>query len=70
MDGRGSIRSKDKYFSVLHSVHTGSGADPASYPMGTGGSSPGIKRQGREADLYLVPSSRNVEPYLHTWRGA
>jgi hypothetical protein len=27
-----------KIFSLLHSVQTGSEADPASYPMGTGGS--------------------------------
>jgi hypothetical protein len=31
-------------------VRTGSGAHPASYQMGTGATSPGIKRQGREAD--------------------
>jgi hypothetical protein len=35
---------------LLHVVHTGSGAHPASYPMGTGSSFPGLKRQGREAD--------------------
>jgi hypothetical protein len=29
--------------SLLRSVQTGSGAHPASYPMGTGGSSPGGK---------------------------
>jgi hypothetical protein len=28
-------------FSILHSAHTGSGANPASYPMSTGGSFPG-----------------------------
>jgi hypothetical protein len=27
-----------------------SGAHPASYPKGTGGSFPGVKRPGREAD--------------------
>jgi hypothetical protein len=37
-------------FSLLHVVQTGSGAHPASYSMGTGGSFPGVKRQGREAD--------------------
>jgi hypothetical protein len=32
-----------KVFSLLHSVHTGSEAHPASYPMGTGGDFPGNK---------------------------
>jgi hypothetical protein len=30
----------------LHVVHTGSGAHPVSYPMGTGGSFPGGKAAG------------------------
>jgi hypothetical protein len=30
-------------FSLLHSVQTGSGAQPAYYPMGAGGSLPGGK---------------------------
>jgi hypothetical protein len=33
-------------FSLLHSVPTDSGAHPASYPMGTGGSLPGDKVAG------------------------
>jgi hypothetical protein len=33
-------------FSLLHVVRTGSGAHPASYPMGTGGSFPGGKAAG------------------------
>jgi hypothetical protein len=32
--------------SVLHSVQTGSGADPAAYPMCTGGFFPGTKAAG------------------------
>jgi hypothetical protein len=37
---------------LLHSIQTGSGAHLASYPKGTGGGSlPGVKRPGREADL-------------------
>jgi hypothetical protein len=31
------------YFSLLHCIRTGSGAHPASYPMGNGGSFPGSK---------------------------
>jgi hypothetical protein len=37
---------KDQEFSRLQSVHTGSGAHPTSYPMGTGGSFPGGKAAG------------------------
>jgi hypothetical protein len=36
-------------FSLRHHVQKGSGAHPA-YPMGTRGSSLGVKRPGREAD--------------------
>jgi hypothetical protein len=42
-------RAKD--FSSILCVHTGSGAHPTSYPMGTGGPFPGGKAQsGRDAD--------------------
>jgi hypothetical protein len=34
----------------LHVVQTGFGAHPASYPVGTGALSPGVKQPGREAD--------------------
>jgi hypothetical protein len=47
-------------FSLLHSVQTGSGVHPASYPNGTVGFSPGVKRQGREAD-HSPPSSAEVK---------
>jgi hypothetical protein len=33
-------------FSLHHRVQNGSGTDPASYPMGTGNSSPGVKAAG------------------------
>jgi hypothetical protein len=42
-------------------VQTGSGAHPASYPMGAGGPFPGAKaRPGRDAD-HSPPSSAEVE---------
>jgi hypothetical protein len=44
----------------LHVVQTGSGVHPASYPMGTGGSFSGVKRQGREAD-HSPPTSAEVK---------
>jgi hypothetical protein len=53
-------------FSLLHYVQTDSGAHPPSYPMGSGGNFPGVRRQGRQADLGLVPRSRMVELYLHS----
>jgi hypothetical protein len=37
-------------YHIFHVVHTGSVVHPTSYPMGTGGSFPGVKRQGRETD--------------------
>jgi hypothetical protein len=46
-------------FSLLHSVQTDSKDHPASYAMGFGGSFPGLKRQGREADH--SPSSAEVK---------
>jgi hypothetical protein len=48
-------------FSSSPCVQTGSGAHPASYPMGTGGPFPGGKaRPGRDAD-YSSPSSAEVK---------
>jgi hypothetical protein len=55
-------------FSPYHRVQTGSGPHPASYPMGTRGSFPGVKRPGREAD-HSPPSSaevKNVWSYIST----
>jgi hypothetical protein len=65
-------------FSLHHRVHNGSGAHPASYPMGTRGSFPGAKAAGTWS-WPLTPSSAEVkecvELYLHSpntpsWRGA
>jgi hypothetical protein len=56
-------------FSLRHRVQAGSGAHPASYAMGIGALSLGIKRPGREAD-HSLPSSAEakecVELYLHS----
>jgi hypothetical protein len=41
-------------------VQTGSGVHPTSYKMGTGGSFPRLKRQGREAD-HSPPISAEVK---------
>jgi hypothetical protein len=43
-------------FSLHHRVQNGSGAHPATYPRGTGGSFLGVKRLGCEAD-HSPPSS-------------
>jgi hypothetical protein len=54
--------------SLHHRVQNGSGAHPASYPMGTRGSLPGVKWQEREYD-HSAPSNIDVkecvEIYLH-----
>jgi hypothetical protein len=47
-------------FSLHHRDQNGSGAHPASYPMGTRGSIPGGKGPGHEAD-HLPPSSAEVK---------
>jgi hypothetical protein len=47
-------------FFLHHRVQNGSGAHPASYPMGTRGSSPRVKRPGCEAD-HSPPSSAEVK---------
>jgi hypothetical protein len=65
-------------FSLHHRVQNGSGAHPASYPMGTRCYSLGVKRPGREADHSPPPSTdvkEWVDLYLHfsntpSWRGA
>jgi hypothetical protein len=44
----------------LHVVETGSGAHPASYPMGTGALSPVVKWPGHEAD-HSPPTSTEVK---------
>jgi hypothetical protein len=42
LDGQGSIPGSTRFF-LLYSVQTGSGAHPAFYQMGIGGSYPGGK---------------------------
>jgi hypothetical protein len=62
-------RTRD--FFLLHNIHTGSGAHPASYTMDTG-----VNWPGHEAD-HSSPSSAEVKgggpipPLLHmfSWRG-
>jgi hypothetical protein len=51
-------------FSLHHCVQIGSGAHPASYPMGTRGSFPGSKAVGREADH--SPRSKKEWSYSYT----
>jgi hypothetical protein len=55
-------------FSLHLRFQNGSGAHPASYPVGTGGSFPGGKAAGPEAD-HSLPSNADVkecvELYLH-----
>jgi hypothetical protein len=69
LDGRGSIPGGAENFSLLYNVQTGSEAHPASYPLGTGTVSKGVKRPGGVKlinHLHLLPRSRMVELYLHS----
>jgi len=54
-------------FSLRHHLQTSSGAYPASYPMGTGVFSLGVKRPGREADQ-SPPSSAEVKECMELYR--
>jgi hypothetical protein len=72
LDDRGSrvrFPARAGNFSLHHRVQNGSGAHPASCPMGNRGSFPGVKHPGREAD-HMPPSSAEVkecvELYLHS----
>jgi hypothetical protein len=58
--GRKVIFCSIRNFSLHHRVQTGSGAHPASYPMGTRGSFPGVKLPEHEAD-HSPPSSAEVK---------
>jgi hypothetical protein len=63
LDGRGTevrFSAGARDVSLLSSVQTGSGAHPASYPMDTGGSFPGVKRPMREAEQ-SPPSSAEIK---------
>jgi hypothetical protein len=67
----GSIPGRARDFSLLHNIQTGSGAHPASYTIGTGGSFPGGMRPGRETDHSPSSSAevRNggaIPPLPHT----
>jgi hypothetical protein len=61
LDNGGSIPGRGRGFFSSPCVHTGSGAHPASYLMGTGVFAPGGKaRPGRDAD-HSPPSSAEVK---------
>jgi hypothetical protein len=53
-------------FSLHRRVKTGSETHPASYPMGTRGFFPGVKRPGREAD-HSPPSSVEVKEWVELY---
>jgi hypothetical protein len=60
---RGSIPDRWGFFSFRHCVKTASGAHPASFHMGAGALSLGVKRPGREAH-HSCPSNTDVK---NTW---
>jgi hypothetical protein len=73
MDGRGCIPGRCKFF-TLHSVQTGSGANPTSCPMGIGDYFPGVQRPLRVTD-HSPPSNAEVKnvgpvpllPHTSSW---
>jgi hypothetical protein len=76
LDGRGSISSRVKRFSLFHNVQTSPGAHPDSYLI-PGALSSGVKRPGRDAN-HSPPSSASVKkdgailtlPQTSAWRSA
>jgi hypothetical protein len=64
-------------FSLHHCIQNGSGVHPASYPVRTRGSFPGVKQPGRESNHSPPPSAKVkecMELYLHSpnmpsWHG-
>jgi hypothetical protein len=54
------LQTLSHYFHMATVVQTGSGVHPTSYTMGAGGSFPGVKRPGREAD-HSPPTSAEVK---------
>jgi hypothetical protein len=75
--GRSSNPCRVNNFPLPHAVNTGSGVHPASYPMGTVGCLPGVKRHGFQA-VYSPPTSAEVKktwiykssPHMFSWRSA
>jgi hypothetical protein len=59
-DHLGSTLCKGKRIFFHHSIQTATGTHPASYPMRTSGSFPGVKRPGRETDDWS-PTSAEVK---------
>jgi hypothetical protein len=66
----GGPQTESRIFSLLHVVQTDSGAQPASYTIGTGGGffSPEVKWQGRESE-HSTPVNdevkKNVNLYIY-----
>jgi hypothetical protein len=54
-------------FSLLHVIQIGSGAHPASYPMGIGSSFPGGKAARREADHSLAKNAWVKKTQFYTY---
>jgi hypothetical protein len=76
LDGWPSISGRDKIFLLCEGVQGGSGTHPASYPINTGSSFPGVKPPEHEAD-HSPPRNAEVKhddairPLAHTssWHG-
>jgi hypothetical protein len=54
------------FLSATHNVQTGSGAHPASYPIGTGVPSSGVKRPEREDDHSYLSNVKVMNAWRYT----
>jgi hypothetical protein len=63
--GRSSSTGRVKNFHLGH-VQTGSGAHSVCYQLGNGGSFPGVKRPGREADHSLPIRAEIKKTWMYT----
>jgi hypothetical protein len=68
----GSIPDRGNTFSLLHSVPTGFGFQPTSYPMDTGGCFPGRKADNSTQYNAEVNNDGAIPPLptMFSWSGA
>jgi hypothetical protein len=64
--GVGVLVPVGEYFSLLHVVETGSGAHPASYPMGNLGPFGGCKAPVREVEHSFLTSDEVKKAWIYT----
>jgi hypothetical protein len=66
-NGHKNILFKVSISTQFHVIHTSSGGHTVSYPMGTGGSFPGVKQLSREADNSPQTSAKVKKIWIYTF---